>query len=97
MRFELDHTGAWMVDPDALAERLGVSGSYLRSQEDRGLVLSRVETGSGADEGRRRVTVVIATYGWQGLFDRDGVLVGEQTFEPVSSFAAADRMKPGLH
>lgn len=97
MRFELDQTGAWMVDPDALAARLGVSGAYLRSQEDRGLVLSRVETGSGADEGRRRVTVVIATYGWQGLFDRDGTLVGEQTFEPVSSFDAAGRSKTGLH
>ncbi|WP_082482491.1 DUF6522 family protein [Methylobacterium sp. Leaf123] len=97
MRFELDETGAWIVNPDALAERLGVSGTYLRSQDYRGLVLSRVETGSGADEGRRRVTVVIDTYGWQGLFDRDGALVGEQTFEPISSFDAADHPKTGLH
>ncbi|QDI81678.1 hypothetical protein E8E01_15100 [Methylorubrum populi] len=82
MRFDRDSEGAWIIDPADLAVKLGMTSAQLQSQERRGLVGSRVEIGSGSDEGRSRVTVTTEYSGWQGLFDVCGALIGERFFEP---------------
>lgn len=43
------------------------------------------------------MTVMIGTSGWQGLFDREGHLISERAFEPVSIYDAAERQRFGLH
>jgi hypothetical protein len=61
------------------------------------LVGSRVEIGSGSDEGRARVTVTTEYSGWQGLFDADGTLIGERFFEPAGTDVAASTGLSGRH
>ncbi|WP_456016499.1 DUF6522 family protein [Methylorubrum populi] len=97
MRFDRDSGGAWIVDPEDLAVKLGMTSAHLQSQERRGLVGSRVEIGSGSDEGRSRVTVTTEYSGWQGLFDAGGALIGERFFEPVSAEVTASADLSGRH
>ncbi|MCP1557058.1 UNVERIFIED_ORG: hypothetical protein J2W75_004126 [Methylorubrum zatmanii] len=97
MRFECDRDGAWIVDPASLASKLGMTAASLQSQERRGLVGSRVEIGSGSDEGRARVTVTTEYSGWQGLFDADGALMGERFFEPAGTDVTASTGLSGRH
>jgi hypothetical protein len=78
LRFERDRDGSWLIDPDDLARHLGLSSGYLQRQMSLGRVTSRVEAGSGEDEGRHRVTVRLAAVAWQGIFDVGGRLVSEQ-------------------
>ena len=63
MRFDRDRNGAWLVSPNELASKLGVSADHLRSQMTRGLVTGRVEAGRGEDVGRSRVTVTVTVGG----------------------------------
>ncbi|MGW5960765.1 DUF6522 family protein [Methylorubrum thiocyanatum] len=97
MRFDRDSEGAWIVDPEDLALKLGMTAAHLQSQERRGLVGSRVETGSGSDEGRSRVTVTTEYSGWQGLFDVGGSLIGERFFAPGGIDVAASTALGGRH
>ncbi|GEL42268.1 hypothetical protein MEX01_28590 [Methylorubrum extorquens] len=97
MRFECDSEGAWIVDPASLASKLGMTAARLQNQERRGLVGSRVEIGSGSDEGHSRVTVTTEYSGWQGLFDARGILIGERFFEPAGTDVAASTGLSGRH
>ncbi|MER2249506.1 DUF6522 family protein [Methylorubrum podarium] len=97
MRFDCDSEGAWIVDPEDLARKLGMTSAHLKSQERRGLVGSRVETGSGADQGRSRVTVTTEYSGWQGLFDVGGALIGERFLVPEDCDVAASTALSGRH
>lgn len=80
MRYELDTDGAWLVDPNELALRLGMATSHLLSQMRRGLVSTTIVSGSGLDEGRSRITVQAAGTAWQGTFDDGGTLMSEVSF-----------------
>ncbi|GEP12753.1 DUF6522 family protein [Methylobacterium gnaphalii] len=77
MHLALDTGGAWLVDPDELAGRLGIATSHLLSQMRRGLLTSRIEPGRDEDEGRYRVTVQAENAGWEGIFDGSGALLSE--------------------
>lgn len=77
IRFERGTDGSWLVNPHDLARHLGVSSSYLQRQMKLGLVASRVEAGSGDDEGRHRVTIQFAAIVWQAIFDECGWLISE--------------------
>lgn len=96
MRFDRDSEGAWIVDPEDLALKLGMTSAHLQSQERRGLVGSRVEIGSGSDEGRSRVTVTTEYSGWQKLFHAGGALIGERFFEPAGADAVAPTVPGGI-
>ncbi|GEP07763.1 DUF6522 family protein [Methylobacterium oxalidis] len=78
MRYDLDPSGNWVVDPDDLAAKLGLPSERLQSEMKLGLVRSRVERGSGDDEGRSRVTVQSRQAAWQGVFDLNGNLISER-------------------
>lgn len=57
MKLEFGHSGDWLVDPDELAPRLGVSTADLKRMKRRGQVDARLAAGDGEDTGLSRVTV----------------------------------------
>ncbi|AWN42767.1 DUF6522 family protein [Methylobacterium durans] len=78
MRLDLDLRGSWLVDPRDLAARLGISVAYLKRQMSLGHVTSRLDPGRDEDEGRSRITIRVVTAAWEGIFDREGVLISER-------------------
>ncbi|MDP4026696.1 DUF6522 family protein [Methylobacterium sp. NEAU 140] len=80
VHLNIDPSGNWLVDPSELAERLGVAASDLRRQMSCGQVTSRIEVGSGEDDGRSRVTIRLPKKVWRGVFDQGGALIGEETW-----------------
>ncbi len=77
MKIERDIQGDFIVAPDDLANRFGLSGADLRLKLKRGLVKSRVETGQAEDAGNFRLTVRIGNRIWLAILDADGRLVRE--------------------
>ncbi|AWN44845.1 DUF6522 family protein [Methylobacterium durans] len=90
MRLAFDLNGNWLVDEHELAEKLSADVKELRRLDKLGLVIIRIETGSGSDEGRSRVTVRTEQAGWEGIFDKTGALIDEtrlQSRKPLNGFA----------
>jgi Family of unknown function (DUF6522) len=84
MRFECNPRGDWVVDPDELARKLGISGEQLKAERMLGLVHTRIVMGRGADKGWSRVTVWCREAAWQGIFDSAGCLINERRVSPDS-------------
>ena len=84
MRFDRNARGEWVVDPDELARKLGISSEQLKTERMLGLVHTRVVTGRGADKGRSQVTVRCREAAWQGIFDCAGCLINERRLSPDS-------------
>jgi len=78
VRLDLGHKGDWIVDPRALASRLGVSMAALKRQERLGQVEARIKAGSGTDADQTCVTVRLHGKGWRGTFDGSGALIAEE-------------------
>ncbi|AWN39529.1 DUF6522 family protein [Methylobacterium durans] len=77
MRFDRDTRGEWIVDPNELAAKLGITLRLLQDEKNLGLVHTRVEAGHDGNEGRSRVTVRCREAAWQGVFDAQGRLINE--------------------
>ncbi|MER2267978.1 DUF6522 family protein [Methylobacterium oxalidis] len=77
MRFDRDVRGEWIVDPNELAAKLGISPRLLKDEMHLGLVRTRVEAGHSRNEGRSRVTVQCRETAWRGVFDAEGRLINE--------------------
>ena len=84
MRFACNPHGDWVVDPDELARKLGISSEQLKAERTLGLVQTRVVMGRGADKGRSQVTVRCREAAWQGIFDCAGCLINERRLSPDS-------------
>jgi len=84
MRFDRTAHGEWLVDPDELARKLGITSQLLKTETVLGLVQTLVVMGRGADKGRSRVTVRCRESAWQGIFDRAGCLIHECRLSPDS-------------
>lgn len=82
MRFVCNRRGEWIVDPDELARKLGISSEQLRAERILGLVQTHVVMGRGADKGRSQVTVRCREAVWQGIFDGAGCLINERRVAP---------------
>jgi hypothetical protein len=79
MRIERDSRGDFVLDPDELAAKLGVSATELRRCMKVGLVTSLVETGQGEDAGLYRLTVRCGGAVWRAIVDVDGSVIREET------------------
>src|SRR4051812_14481702 len=84
MRFDRNARGEWVIDPDELARKLGISSEQLRTEKMLGLVQTRVVIERGADKGRAQVTVRCREAAWQGTFDCAGHLIHECRMSPHS-------------
>ncbi|MER2264124.1 DUF6522 family protein [Methylobacterium oxalidis] len=80
MRFDRDVRGEWIVDPNELAAKLGITLRLLQDERNLGLVHTRVDAGHGGNEGRSRVTVRCRVATWRGVFDEQGRLINERRF-----------------
>jgi hypothetical protein len=79
MRIERDSRGDFVLDPNELAAKLGVSATELRRRLKAGLVTSLVETGQGEDAGLCRLTVRCGGAVWQAIVDVYGSVIREET------------------
>jgi hypothetical protein len=79
MRIERDNRGDFVLDPDELAAKLGVSGSELRRRLKVGLVTSLVETGQGEDADLCRLTVRCGGAVWRAIVDANSSVIREET------------------
>lgn len=77
MQIERDENGDFVVPPEQLARRFGLSLDDLRLNIRRGLVRSRVETGQAEDAGTVRITVRIGNRVWLAIFDTEGQMLSE--------------------
>jgi len=84
MRFDRNARGEWLVNPDELARKLGITAQLLKTETVLGLVRTHVVMGRGADKGRSRVTVQCRDAAWQGVFDGAGYLIHECRLSPDS-------------
>jgi hypothetical protein len=80
MRLDLDLSGSWIVDPEDVAHRLGVSTAALERSVIEGNARVLIVPGSWVDAGSSRVTVHLYDGGWQGMFDQSGQLVAEHVW-----------------
>lgn len=79
MKLECDGNGDFFVDPAFLANRLSIDPGRLRRNMRLGLVTSRVETGTGADEGTWRLTVRCGNAVWRAVIGSGSEMLGEET------------------
>jgi hypothetical protein len=79
MRIERDNRGDFVLDPDELAAKLGVSATELRRSMKVGLVTSLVETGQGEEAGLCRLTVRCGGAVWRAIVDAHGSVIREET------------------
>lgn len=77
MRYECNTRGEWLVNPEELADKLGITSEQLKEETALGLIRIRIECGCDEDEGRSRITVQSRQCTWEGIFDRDGSLLKE--------------------
>jgi len=84
MRFDRNARGEWMVDPDELARKLGITAQLLKTETVLGLVRTHIVMGRGADKGLSRVRVRCRESIWQGVFDGAGCLINECRLSPDS-------------
>lgn len=77
MQIKRDNNGDFVVPPEQLARRFGLSLEDLRLNIKRGLVRSRVETGQIEDAGTFRISVRIGNRIWLAIFDARGEMLSE--------------------
>ncbi|ARO54574.1 hypothetical protein B2G69_10730 [Methylorubrum zatmanii] len=87
MRFDCNTIGEWMANPDELAAKLGISTKRLLEEQALGLIRVRVESGSGEDQGRSRITVQNRDAQWRGIFDESGDLIGDGDSDDIANAA----------
>ncbi|GJE52548.1 hypothetical protein GOFOIKOB_5621 [Methylobacterium tardum] len=80
MRLDPDLPRSWIVDPEDVAHRLGVSTTALERCVIEGNARVLIVPGSLADVGSSRITVHLYDGGWQGTFDQSGQLVAEHVW-----------------
>ncbi|WP_010684134.1 hypothetical protein [Methylobacterium mesophilicum] len=80
MRLDLDLPSVWIVDPENVAQRIGVSATTLKRSVIEGNARVLIVPGSWVDAGSARVTVHHYDGGWQGTFDQSGQLVTEHVW-----------------
>ncbi len=80
MKLECDGNGDFVLDPAVLTEKLRVDPDRLRRSMRLGLVTSKVEVGTGGDEGTWRLTVRSGNAVWRAIIDSDYEVVGEEAF-----------------
>ena len=80
MRLDLDLAGDWIVDPEDVAHRIGVSAAALKRSVIKGSARVLIVPESWADAGSSCVTVHLYDGGWQGTFDQRGQLVAEHVW-----------------
>jgi Family of unknown function (DUF6522) len=78
MRIERDTRGDYLLDPDELAPKLGLSADELRRRMKAGRVTSLVEAGQGEDAGLCRLTVRCGGAVWRATVGRDGSIIQEE-------------------
>ena len=79
MRIERDSRGDYVLNPDELAPKLGLSADELRRHTKAGLVTSLVEAGQGEDAGLSRLTVRCGGAVWRAIVGADGSIIQEET------------------
>ncbi len=77
MRLDLDLPSSWIVNPEAVAQRIGVSATTLKRSVIERNARVLIVPGSRVDASGARVTVHHYDGGWQGTFDQSGQLVTE--------------------
>ncbi len=80
MRIDPDLPGSWIIDPEDVARRLGVSTAALERSVIEGNARVLIVPGSWVDAGSSHVTVHLYDGGWQGTFDQSGRLVAEHVW-----------------
>jgi hypothetical protein len=80
MRLDLDLPGSWIVDPEDVAHRLGVSTAALERSVNEGNARVLIIPANWVEVGGSRVTVHLYDGGWQGTFDQRGQLVAEHVW-----------------
>ena len=80
MRLDLDLPGSWIVNPEDVAQRIGVSATTLKCSVIEGNARVLIVPGSRVDASGARVTVHHYDGGWQGTFDQSGQLVTEHVW-----------------
>lgn len=86
MRIERDTRGDYVLDPDELAPKLGLSADELRRRMKARLVTSLVEAGQGEDAGLCRLTVRCGGAAWRAIIGADGSIIREETGGRVKPF-----------
>ena len=89
MKLECDENGDFVLDPAVLTEKLGVDPERLRRGMRLGLVTSKVEVGTGSDDGTWRLTVRSGNTVWRAIIDSDHEVVAEEAFRLESTPPAA--------
>jgi len=80
MRLDLDLPSSWIVNPEAVAQRIGVSATTLKRSVIERNARVLIVPGSRVDASGARVTVHHYDGGWQGTFDQSGQLVTEHVW-----------------
>ena len=80
MKLERDGNGDFVLDPAVLTEKLRVDPDRLRRSMRLGLVTSKVEVGTGSDDGTWRLTVRSGNAVWRAIVDGNHEVVGEEAF-----------------
>jgi hypothetical protein len=76
--FGLQTDGSPIVDAAVLADRFNLAPDLFMDHLRRGLVRSRVEVGTGADAGKRRLSVRIGNRIWVAIVSEDGCVLSEE-------------------
>lgn len=79
MRIERDTRGDYVLDPDELAPKLGLSAAELRRRMKAGLVTSLVEAGQGEDTDLCRLTARCGGAVWRAIIGAGGSIIREET------------------
>jgi hypothetical protein len=80
MKLEFGRKGDWLVNPQELAPRLGLSTADLMHMDRQGRIDARIAAGVGDGIRQTRVTVRLLDRGWRGIFDESGALVSEEVW-----------------
>jgi hypothetical protein len=77
MHIVRDSGGDFVLDPVELSSKFVLKPDDFRSRMQRGLVLSRVETGFGDDEGTTRLSLRLGNRLWQAILDAEDRVTSE--------------------
>lgn len=78
MKLEYDSNGDFIIDAELLAQKFSVQPGLFRRHLRTGFVSSSVETGIGADEGCRRLSVRYGNRVWRAVVDTDHNMLSEE-------------------
>lgn len=88
-----DAQGDIVLEAGAIARRFQLTADEFRRRMAAGLIAGRVETGEGADLGRRRLSIRSGNRKWQAVLDAEGRIESERmTFvRPQAAAQAGER------